>query len=276
LRLIREIHGVLLQNVRGSEKRPGEFRTSQNWIGGGFIPLERATYVPPPVHAMHDALDNFEHYLHEDTTPILVHAGLAHAQFETIHPFLDGNGRVGRLLITLLLCDRGVMQRPVLYLSAYLKRHRAEYYDRLTAIRDRGDWEGWLAFFLRGVAEAAEEATTTARAILHMRVDHQAFIQDAGLERYGFRLLDLLFRRPVVNVRFVAQELGMAFNTANTLLERLLESGLLEETTGGKRNRRFRYAPYLELFTQPASANDESPWIFDLPAGTSAAREHES
>ncbi|MGH2616874.1 MAG: Fic family protein [Thermomicrobiales bacterium] len=276
LRLIREIHGVLLENVRGSERRPGEFRSSQNWIGGGFVPLERATYVPPPVHAMRDALDNFERYLHEETTPTLVHAGLAHAQFETIHPFLDGNGRVGRMLITLLLCYRGVLQRPVLYLSAFLKRHRSEYYDRLTAIRDRGDWEGWLAFFLRGVAETAEEATNTARAILHLRADHQALIQDAGLERYGFRLLNLLFRRPVVNVRFVEQELGMAFNTANTLLERLSTAGLLEETTGGKRNRRFRYAPYLALFTQPESADDESTWLMVLPSGTPGARENES
>jgi Fic family protein len=258
LRLIREIHGILLENVRGSDRRPGEFRASQNWIGGGFVPLERTTYVPPPVHAMHDALANFERYLHEETTPILVHAGLAHAQFETIHPFLDGNGRVGRLLITFLLYHRGVLQRPVLYLSGFLKRHRAEYYDRLTAIRDRGDWEGWLAFFLRGVAEAAEEATNTARAILQLRADHQAHMQDSGLERYGFRLLDLLFRYPVVNVRFVEQELGVAFNTANTLLERLAAAGLLEETTGGKRNRRFRYAPYLALFAQPGDA-EQSP-----------------
>jgi Fic family protein len=250
LQLIREIHGVLLDNVRGSDKRPGEFRASQNWIGAGFVPLAHATFVPPPVPTMHEALDNFERYLHDESGPMLVHAGLMHAQFETIHPFLDGNGRVGRLLVTFLLCYRGVLRHPVLYLSAFLKRHRIEYYERLTAIGDRGDWEGWLAFFLRGVAETADEAASTAEAILRLRADHQTRIQDAGQERYGFRLLDLLFRRPLVNVSFVAQELGVAYNTAKSVLQRFAAIGLLEETTGGKRNRQFRYSPYLALFAQ--------------------------
>src|SRR4051794_4722481 len=142
LRLIQEIHGVLLEDVLGADRQPGEFRSSQNWIGAGIMPLERATFIPPPAHAMWEALDNLERFFHQDHgLPVLFHAGLAHAQFETIHPFLDGNGRVGRLLITFLLCHRGVLQRPVLCLSAFLKRHRGEYYDRLMAIRDRGDWE---------------------------------------------------------------------------------------------------------------------------------------
>ncbi len=252
LRLIREIHGILMEGVRGAEKPPGEFRSSQNWIGAGHVPLEHAAFVPPPAHAMRDALDDLERFLHQDQSlPVLVQVGLAHAQFETIHPFLDGNGRVGRLLITFLLCHKEVLQLPVLYLSAFLKRHRTEYYDRLMAIRDQGDWEGWLGFFLRGVVETAEAATRTARAILDLRVIHQAFLQDEGLERHGFRLLDLLFRRPVVNVRLVERELDMTYRTANALLARFVEIGIVRETTGGKRNRRFQYAHYIALFAQP-------------------------
>ncbi len=255
LRLIREIHAVLLAGVRGADKQPGEFRTSQNWVGAGFVPLERATYVPPAPHAMWDALDNLERFLHHPRQmPILIHVGLAHAQFETIHPFLDGNGRVGRLLITLLLCHHGVLHLPVLYLSAFLKRHRAEYYDRLTAIREAGDWEGWLGFFLRGVLETAEEAARTAREILDLRERHRLLIQQHRLERHGLGLLEVLFRHPVVNVRFVEQALGVKFGTVSALLARFVEIGIVTESTGGRRNRRFRYTPYLALFTElPAS-----------------------
>jgi Fic family protein len=252
LRLIREIHSILMEGVRGAEKQPGEFRSTQNWIGAGLVPLERATFVPPPAPAMRDALDDLEQFLHQDHgLPVLVHVGLAHAQFETIHPFLDGNGRVGRLLITFLLCHREVLRLPVLYLSAFLKRHRTEYYDRLMAIRDQGDWEGWLTFFLRGVVETGEAATFTARAILDLRTLHQTLLQNEGLERHGFRLLDLLFRRPVVNVRLVERELDMTYRTANALLARFAEIGIVRETTGGKRNRRFQYALYIALFAQP-------------------------
>jgi Fic family protein len=153
LRLIRETQAELLRNVRGAHRRPGKFRASQNWIGPANVPLAQATFIPPPVHEMHQALDNFEKFLHQEGDhPALIHCGLAHAQFETIHPFLDGNGRVGRLLITFLLVHRGILHRPLLYLSHYLKRYRSEYYDRLSAIREAGDWEGWLKFFLRGVA----------------------------------------------------------------------------------------------------------------------------
>ncbi|TAK67226.1 MAG: Fic family protein, partial [Dehalococcoidia bacterium] len=170
LRLIREIHGELLHEGRGSERSPGEFRQSQNWIGPANTPLNRALFVPPPVTEMNDALDNFERFLHErGDLPVLIHCGIAHAQFETIHPFLDGNGRVGRLLITFQLCHENVLQRPLLYLSNFLKRNRVEYYDRLMAVRTAGDWEGWLRFFLRGVAETAEEATLTARSIVSLR-----------------------------------------------------------------------------------------------------------
>lgn len=254
-RLIREIHGQLLMGVRGSERQPGEFRSSQNWIGGNSRRLEDATFVPPPVVEMHPALDNLEQFLHgERELPVLIHVGLAHAQFETIHPFLDGNGRVGRLLITFLLVHRGVLQRPLLYLSHYLKRHRAEYYDRLTAIREDGDWEGWLRFFLRGVAETAQEATHTAREIVTMREAHRTHITDAGLGTNGTRLLDLLFQQPMINVNYVKDRLGLSFVTAGKLVSRLESLGLVRETTGNQRRRRYAYAPYLALLRERDAA----------------------
>lgn len=250
LRLIREIHGELLTGVRGAERNPGEFRTSQNWIGPANVPLAEATFIPPPPAEMHRALHDFELFLHQqEELPALVHCGIAHAQFETIHPFLDGNGRVGRLLIAFLLVHRGVLHRPLLYISHFLKRHRAEYYDRLMAVRDSGDWEGWLKFFLRGVAETADGATTTARAIVELREAHRAMIQQANLGTNGLRLLDLLFERPLVHINLVRDQLQMGFTTARRLVERLHALGLLHEITGGSRNRVYRYTPYLRLFT---------------------------
>lgn len=267
LRLIREIHAELLRGVRGAERRPGEFRTSQNWIGPENVPLSQATFVPPPTSEMLSALDNLERFLHEARDlPVLVHCGLAHAQFETIHPFLDGNGRVGRLLITFLLFHRGVLHRPLLYLSHYLKRHRAEYYDRLMAVREDGNWEHWTSFFLRGVAATAAEAAGAARAILKLREEHRALVQERGPGRSSLRLLDLLFKWPLVNATFVQEELGVSFATANTLLAQFQGLGLLEETTGGQRNRRYRYTPYLALFEEPALAAEEG-----VPAQTSEA-----
>lgn len=258
LRLIREIHGILLQAVRGSEKSPGEFRRSRNWIASGNVSAQDAIFVPPPVPQMRDALDNFERFLHADhELPVLIVSGLAHAQFETIHPFLDGNGRVGRLLITFLLCYHGVLHRPLLYLSSFLKRHRAEYYDRLMAVRVDGDWEGWLRFFLRGIAETAEEATATARAILHLREHHRLLLVDQRAGVHSPKLLDLLFQYPIVNVNFVSNELGISFPSANKLIQRFEELGLLDEITGAQRNRRFRYTPYLALFAASQAPADE-------------------
>jgi Fic family protein len=258
LRLIREIHRELLTGVRGQERSPGEFRTSQNWIGAPNAPLTAASFVPPPPLAMLDALDGFEKFLHgDDRFPVLIQCALAHAQFETIHPFLDGNGRVGRLLITFLLVHSGVLTRPLLYLSYYLKRNRLEYYDRLMAIRTNGDWEGWLRFFLRGVAETAVEATSTARAIVRMREEHRVRVDEAGLGPNGARLIDLLFAAPIVNVNYVATHLGndgVAFATANNLVHAFERIGLLVEVTGRRRSRVFRYTPYLDLFGDPAPA----------------------
>ena len=260
LRLIREIHETLLTEVRGAHKQPGDFRTSQNWIGAGNVTLERAMFVPPPPAQMQDALSNLERFLHEETSlPVLIHVGLAHAQFETIHPFLDGNGRIGRLLITFLLIHHGVLHQPLLYLSTYLKRCRSEYYDRLTAIREQGDWEGWLRFFLRGVAETAEEATITARAIVRLREKHRNLIQGRAQGMNGLLLLDLLFHYPMVNIRFVESHLTVSFATASKLVRQLEEIGLLTEVTGGLRSRRFLYSPYVSLFSGRDLTPDGEP-----------------
>lgn len=251
LRLIREIHGELLRGGRGSQATPGEFRRTQNWIGPAGAPLRRATFVPPPVPEMKEALADFETYLHSNgATPVLVTAALAHAQFETIHPFLDGNGRVGRLLITFLLVHGQALRAPLLYLSHYFKQHRAEYYDRLMATRQRGDWEGWLRFFLHGVAQTADEATDTAERIFELRERHRAIVM-AQTGANGLKLLSLLFQRPLVNVNFVAPHVDVTFPTANRLVARFEELGLLREVTGQRRGRMFRYDPYRRLFDEP-------------------------
>jgi Fic family protein len=242
LRLIKEIHERLLRGVRGGEKTPGDFRRTQNWIGPAGCTLKTAQFVPPPVHEMHPALDNLERFLHDaDSFPVLVHCALAHAQFETIHPFIDGNGRVGRLLIAFLLCQREILQRPLLYLSSYLKVHRAEYYDRLMAIRLSGDWEGWIKFFLRGVFEVSQAASDTARKILELREQHRQKVKVQPL-------LDYLFEQPLVSIPMVQKHLGCKFPTASKYIEQFVEEGILRETTGFQRNRRYRFDPYLALF----------------------------
>ena len=272
LRLIREIHGQLLASGRGAERMPGEFRTSQNWIGSAGGLLRDASFVPPPPHEMGQALDNFERFLHsEHGLPPLIESALAHAQFETIHPFLDGNGRVGRLLVTFLLVHRGVLSRPLLYLSYYLKRHRAGYYDRLTAIRVDGEWEAWLRFFLEGVAETAEEATTTAGAIITLRETHTRDAQRLGAN--GLRLLDILYSQPLINVKLVVDRLGVSAPTAGKLIDSFEEIGILAETTGFRRNRVFRYLPYLKLFEdEPPPEGEDAPvqeTEYPIEAGTS-------
>lgn len=254
LRLIREIHAELLKGVRGGERTPGEFRRSQNWIGPGGCGLADAEFVPPPPHEMKAALGHFEKFLHEDSSlPVLVHCGLAHAQFETIHPFLDGNGRMGRLLITFLLCERQVLQKPLLYLSYYLKAHRAEYYDRLTAIRHAGDWEGWLRFFLRGVREVSAASTKTARLILEMRERHRESVaNNFPNSANGLRLLDFLFEKPMVTIREAEQVMEVSYATAANVVGNLENAGLLKEMTGQKRYKVFRYEPYIDLFNRQA------------------------
>ncbi len=235
----------------------GEFRHTQSWIGPSGATLAQATFIPPPVQDIHASLDDLERYLHADhDMPMLLACEIAHAQFETIHPFIDGNGRVGRLLISLLLCQRGILHRPLLYLSHYLKQHRAEYYDRLMAIRLAGDWEGWLRFFLAGVAQTAEEATGTARRIVDLREHHRVLVQERGLGANGSRLADLLFERPFLNVNLVKDSLGVSFVTAGRLIEQFANLGLLSEVTGARRNRLFRYTPYVSLFTDSTAVTD--------------------
>ena len=257
LRLIREIHAELLRDVRGSDRRPGEFRSSQNWIGPPGATIAQATFVPPTVEDMKDALDNFEKFMHnESQLPLLLHVGLAHAQFETIHPFLDGNGRVGRLLITFLLYHRNALRKPLLYLSHYFRSNRAEYYDRLTAIRKEGNWEGWLKFFLGGVLETAREAVETARTIVLLRAEHEMLLRDNGVGITGLNLLNLLFDSPLVTVARVSERLEISYGTANSLIGQFADFGMLQETTGQKRNRRFSYGQYLALFE-----DDETPVV---------------
>jgi Fic family protein len=263
LRLLREIHARLMEGTRSGNKSPGEFRESQNWIGGGPA-LADATFIPPPPYEMRAALGNLERFLHDSggLDPLIV-AALAHAQFETIHPFLDGNGRIGRLLITFLLCHEKVLQRPVLYLSHYLKQHRATYYDRLMAIRLAGDWEGWLRFFLTGVADVSREAEQTARQIVQLREDIRQRAQSARMSATALRLIDHLFQRPIITVNAARDHLGVSFAAANSLVGDLAEMGVLSEMTGGSRNRVFRFWAYIDLFKdvaeEPAELTDPQP-----------------
>ncbi|MEZ4416151.1 MAG: Fic family protein [Gemmatimonadota bacterium] len=253
LRLIREIHERLMTGVRGGEpaRTPGEFRRSQNWIGGPSPATAR--FVPPPLDPMKSALHELENFFHADSPlPILIRVGLAHAQFETIHPFLDGNGRLGRLLITFLLAHENVLSEPLLYLSIFFKRNRQDYYDRLQAIREAGDWEGWLAFFLEGVAVVSEEATNTARRIVGLREEARAEISQKLGRRAGtgLLLLDDLFRNPIVNVKRVSNVTDLSQPAANALTNALEEIGMLRETTGRKKYRLFAFDRYLRLFEE--------------------------
>ena len=251
LRLIKEIHEKLLRDVRGSERTPGEFRRSQNWIGPQGCTLANADYVPPPKHEMQQSLDNLEKFLHDhESLPVLIQCGLIHAQFETIHPFLDGNGRVGRLLITFLLCEREVLRRPLLYLSYFLKARKAEYYDRLMAIRNSGDWEGWLKFFLRGVREVSVSAAEVARQIMDMREQHRQLISEKlSSSANAHKLLDHMFEKPTFSINQAKDVMGCAFATASTVVDQLEELGLLREITGQERNRLYNYQPYVSVFS---------------------------
>jgi Fic family protein len=247
-RLIREIHAKLLARGRGSDKEPGEFRRSQNWIGGSRP--GNAVFVPPPHTAVSDCISDLERFLHDsgDGLPVLVKAALAHVQFETIHPFLDGNGRVGRLLVTFLLCHAGILRDPLLYLSLYLKRHRAEYYRLLEAVRRDGDWEAWLEFFLRGVAETAEGAVTTARRLVAVFDEDRTRVQGRG-RRAGsaLRVHEALKARPLTTLQHVARRAELSFPAATAGMAVLVELGVARELTGKRRNRVFVYDRYLTL-----------------------------
>ncbi len=240
VRLIRKIHERLMQGVRGKNQQPGEFRRSQNWIGSPGCAISEAIYVPPPAHMVEDKLNAIEKFIHKrKNMPDLIEAGLLHAQFETIHTFLDGNGRIGRLLITFLLCNRKILLDPVLYLSYYFKEKRKDYYALLQAVRDRGDWESWLKFFLTAVATVSNEATDTARNIVDLREKHRSLITShfGRAAGNGLKALEFLFRNPIVNVKSLKELLGITYPAANKLIARLVYAEILSELTGRKRNR---------------------------------------
>ena len=251
VRLIREIHAELLKGVRGQHLTPGEVRTSQNWIGPGGCSLNEATFVPPPPHEVAWHLGELERFLYSETPlPMLIRIGLAHVQFETIHPFLDGNGRVGRLLIAFLLCEREILLKPVLYLSHYFKQHRQEYYEQLQSVRDRGTWEEWLSFFLKGVIEVSGQATETARRILTLRETHRLTITEnfGRAAGNGHRVMEHLYEHPIVSVNEVRELIGTTYAAANELVGKFVTSGILNEITGQTRNRKFMYQSYINLF----------------------------
>jgi Fic family protein len=260
-RLFREIHGVLLAGGRGAEKTPGEFRTSQNWIGG--TRPGNALYVPPPEDEVPRLVGVLEKFLHDqpERTPLLIKAAMAHVQFETIHPFQDGNGRLGRLLITFLLCAEGALSEPLLYLSLYFKMRRAEYYELLQRVRNDGDWESWLKFFLVGVKETADGAATTAKRILELFARDRARIETLGRAAgSALRVHELMRKRPVLTIPRAANESGMSAPTITTALHQLLRLNMIRETTGRPRNRMFVYDEYLMILNEGTQQGD-SPSI---------------
>ena len=246
LRLLNQTHGILLRGVRGTSKGPGEIRRSQNWIGG--TRPGNAAFIPPPPHRLSAALSDLERFIHDESDlPPLIRIGLVHAQFETLHPYLDGNGRLGRLLITLLMEHWGLLPEPLLYLSLFLKRHRHLYYDRLNATRHQGDWEGWLTFFLEGVATIAREASITAQELFTLvGRDRARLLQAPNANVASLRLFEILPHHPVQSVTLAMQLLGASRPTAGKALEVLAQVGILIEVTGKKRGRIFHYAEYLE------------------------------
>ena len=247
-RLIREVHAKLLERGRGSDKEPGELRRSQNWIGG--TRPGNAHYVPPPHTEVIECISQLERFLHDESSGLqyIVKAGIAHAQFESIHPFLDGNGRVGRLLITLLLCDYRVLIEPLLYLSLFFKEHRDEYYRLLDAVRLEGDWEGWLTFFLEGVAETASGAVDTARELSRLFDDDRRRIQVMGRKAgSALRVHEALTARPLLTLREAVARSGLSFPATSAGMDGLAELGVARELTGKKRNRVFAYDRYLTM-----------------------------
>lgn len=251
LRLIREIHAQLLSDGRGSNRNPGEFRTTQNWIGPAGCTLSTATFIPPAVPDMTKALSDLENFFYEDDDlPSLIKIALIHAQFESIHPFLDGNGRVGRLLITFWLCAEKILSQPLLYLSYYFKLNRTEYYDRLMAVRKKGDWEGWIKFFLRGIATVSDEATESAKSIISLKENCSKILNSYNNSNYQ-KLLDTLFINSFVTKNKVAELLDVSYPTASTMVEEFIRLGILHDITRNQqRNKRYVFAQYVEILNR--------------------------
>jgi Fic family protein len=250
-RLIREVHGILLAKGRGSDKNPGEFRRYQNWIGG--TRPGNAIYVPPPPDQVAECMSSFEKFLHDipERTPILIKAALSHVQFETIHPFSDGNGRIGRLLITLLLCHEEILRQPLLYLSLYFKQHRLQYFDLLMKVRQEGDWEAWLRFFVVGVREMAEGAVTTARRLNDIAEEDRKKIRELGRKAgSALRIHQVLQGRPIANIPFLSRKTKISPPTVTGVLDALQKIGIVKEVTGRKRNRLYAYEKCLDILRQ--------------------------
>lgn len=251
LRLLREIHGVLLSEGRGSTKMPGEFRRSQNWIGGSRPGIAR--FVPPPPEKVMECMGALEKFLHDESMPVLIKAALAHVQFETIHPFLDGNGRVGRLLITLLLCSENILREPMLYLSLYFKTHRQKYYDFLERVRAEGDWEGWLRFFLTGVHDTADQAARTSQSIVRLFEADRHKIEKLGRPAVSaLRVHQLLQRKPILSALAGAGETGLTRQTVLLSLKHLQKLRIVRELTGKERHRLFVYDEYVKILSEGA------------------------
>ena len=248
-RLIRETHAVLMENVRGQERSPGEFRTSQNWIGGAGSTLKNARYVPPNPEDMQECMSQLEKYINEATTPSpLIRAALIHYQFETIHPFLDGNGRVGRLLITLFLMEQRVLSSPALYISYYLKSNRIEYYDRMTEVRTKGNYEQWVKFFLRAIAESAKDAIETVNELHRLHVENAKKLDTLGRAKHNaLRLFEYLEQNPIVEIKKTAEALGFTYNTASAAIKNLCALSILSQNPKSARSRTFTYSAYLDL-----------------------------
>lgn len=251
LRLLREIHAILMQQVRGGKPAltPGEFRTSQNWIGGSN--LTNARFVPPPPHEMNQSLHDFETYLHaDDTAPALVRCALLHYQLETIHPFNDGNGRLGRLLITFYLVWRGVLHEPMLYLSAYLKAHQQEYYDRLQQVRTDGNYEAWVRFFLEGIVTVSRQVIATTRAIQQLERRDIDRVLEGKAGHAGVLMLRHLMRQPVISVRDAEKALRTSYSTANGVVKEMERAGILKQVSKGRRHRKFIYSEYVQILAE--------------------------
>lgn len=246
-RLIKEAHTVLMQNVRGQDKSPGEFRHSQNWIGGQGSTLKNARYIPPNVLDMQECISDLEKYVNsDDSLDNLIRAALIHYQFETIHPFLDGNGRVGRLLITLFLMEKKVLSSPALYISYFLKKNRIEYYDRMTEVRTKGNYEQWIKFFLRAVAESAEDAIETILQLKSLHEKNVALIaQSLKRPTNALRLFEYLEQNPIIDITKTANALDLTFNTVSNTIHRLIALGILSANNNASRNRTFAYSDYL-------------------------------
>ena len=252
LRLIKEIHAVLMEGVRGGEKTPGEFKKTQNWIGPPGCTLKDARFVPPPPHEAEASMGALELYLHQPQQfPVLVDCALIHYFFETIHPFLDGNGRLGRLLITFYLHWKGVMEKPLLYLSYYFRKYRQEYYDRLNMVRDNGDFEQWIAFFLKGVVVTADSAVDAAKQIMELQSRHRSLLWQKKISSpLAVGILEKLFYSPYVSVNDIARDFSISYQAASTLISQLEGAGILKEITGRKRDKRYIYADYLQILEE--------------------------